>query len=121
MNGPGFLAIVLVSLALACYRAQRIVTSDVWPPTAAFRQWMRERAVRARDQRRAVAVVRWQWAHKLMTCPWCFGTWLSFAGVVLTHAYVVDLMTGEVHNRAGVVAIFAAAAATIVGWIGEKE
>lgn len=71
---------MLLVLTFAAYRLQRIVTSDDWPPSEAFRDAV---------ERRFGAASSW---YVLVTCPWCFGFWVSIAVMAEHHfLHVVPL------------------------------
>lgn len=66
------LTFVFVLLCLATFRAQRIVTTDEWPPS----QWLR----RYIDKRMGPHS---SWAE-LVHCPWCMSVWLGAVIVAVT-------------------------------------
>lgn len=92
-------ALTFVILALAAYRLQRIVTKDDWPPS----EWFRNKVGTRFGYHSS-------W-FTFVTCPWCFGFWVS-AVVALEYQFlrVVPLW---------VYVLFAGAAVT--GLIGEWE
>jgi hypothetical protein len=98
-----------VLLSLAAYRLQRIVTLDEWPPSEAFRDWV---------EKRTGAASGWS---TLFTCSWCFGAYVSAAAAALAHLFVVDMLSGKVHNRVGVLVMLGLAVSTVVGYAGSKE
>lgn len=67
--------LVFIVLSLAAFRLQRIITTDQWPPSDWFREKVRSRT--GDDS---------SWTT-LVTCPWCFGFWISLA-VMAEHHYL---------------------------------
>lgn len=78
-------------MAGAAYRLWRLVGVDD------ITEWFRDRL--------------WPWPHKLITCPWCMGSWIAF-GVA-----AVSWWAGWI---SGPVVLEALTAAAIVGWVGER-
>lgn len=88
----GLSALLFVGLTLACYRAWRLAgRDDITEPL-----------------RRPLPAFILQGVE----CPWCSGTLLTVAATFLLHHFVVAL---EPHWL-----LWAAAAATLVGLIGDK-
>lgn len=71
-------------LAMASFRLQRIVTSDSWYPTQAWREWVNNRA--KPDKKKQKQTFRTELAE-LFSCPWCFGWWVT-VGVFLEYHYL---------------------------------
>lgn len=65
-------------LSLASFRLTRLVTTDKWPPSKAFRQWVEDRT--GEDS---------AWTE-LVNCPWCWGVYVT-AGVYLLVPQVVSV------------------------------
>lgn len=89
---------VFVLLSLCIYRAQRLVTTDEWPPSQALRRYV---------ERRFGPHSSWA---ELVHCPWCVSVWLG-APVAFAFDYFVGLALP--------VAQFAAAVA-VAGLIAER-
>lgn len=88
-----------ILLSLASYRLQRIVTADLWPPSLAFRRYVAKRF--GKDS---------SW-YDLVTCPWCFGTYVTMAVfAVASYSLSVPLPILQ-----------AVAAMAVVGYLGNQE
>lgn len=94
-------------MALASYRAWRIVGADTWPPSKVLRDWLDRQAARAEVEGEGF----WVEVHEMVTCPWCLGTWVS-GGVVL----IVDVVHGL-----SLPLLQWGAVACIVGLIGKAD
>lgn len=84
MTIPAFLALVVVGLA--SYRVTRVVVADTISDS--FRAWVWSRAYAREDDYDSLgdtdtrAVRRswwWEKAYQLVSCPFCFGWWVSLA------------------------------------------
>lgn len=93
--------LVLVVVALASFRLWRLIGRD--DITARLRSPLPPYALRG------------------ITCPWCLGTWVAVGIAVLTHVFVYDFVSGAILNRAGFVALVAAAVACVIGFLGELD
>lgn len=62
-----------ILLSLASYSLSRIVTDDKWPPSEAFRKYVRERTGPESG-----------WS-KYVTCSWCFGAHVTIAVFLVDH------------------------------------
>lgn len=84
-----------IVISLACYRIQRIVTTDDWPPSLWFRKKMRFNA----------------YLLEFFSCPWCFGTWATWAIFALSAQFVsVPLPVFQ-----------ALAGSAVVGYLGQRD
>lgn len=88
-----------VLLALSAYRLTRLLVSDSWPPVA----WFRDKV-----EYRMGPDSAW---YELVTCPWCAGTYITFAVFAIDHY----LWTPPFWLLACV------AAMAIVGQIGQRD
>lgn len=93
--------LVLVLLALASYRAWRLVGRD--DITSFWRRPLPDYALRG------------------VECPWCLGTWVTAAACVLVETFVYDFVSGRILNRGGFIALVVAAVAAVVGFLGELD
>ena len=73
------MALALVLLWLATYRATRLIVADAFPPAAAARQAVADRFGDASS-----------WAY-LVTCPWCAGVYVALAATWAWDAHVYPL------------------------------
>lgn len=91
------LATVLI-LALATYRAARLVTTDSLTDSLRERvkewAWDSENARAEPDERGQITYVpiprggAWRtYAYELIRCPHCMGVWFAFAAVLIFHWY----------------------------------
>lgn len=85
-------------LAATCYRVQRIITTDSWPPS----EWLRN-SVRNRFGYNS------SWSD-FIECPWCIGTWITVA--IFIFNYFIPIPT---------IIIAAIAASAIVGKLGQAD
>lgn len=88
-----------VLLTLFTYRLSRVLTSDEWPPTKRFREWVEERT--GEDS---------AWTT-LVSCPWCSS--LYFA----TPVFVIDMYVWEIP----LVVLLIGAAMALVGLLGTYD
>lgn len=61
----GAMVALWVGLTLTLARVTRLVTDDHWPPSAMFRQYVKERTG-----------VTSGW-YTFITCPWCVSVWFA--------------------------------------------
>ena len=85
-------ALLFVALSLACYRLWRLAGKD--DITQALRRPLPSFVLAG------------------LTCPWCFGSWLSFGAVYATHRWLVALHPHWL--------LWAIAVSCAVGLIGEN-
>lgn len=64
--------LLVACMALATWRATRLVTEDAFPPV----RWLRERIVEGGPE----------WLGDLVMCSWCASVWLAAGVVALTDA-----------------------------------
>lgn len=88
-----------ILLSLCCFRATRVVTTDDWPPSDKFRNWVKTRT--GKDS---------AW-YTLVTCNWCAG--LYIAGPI----YLVDTYVWRIPT----LLLMFGATLTIVGLIGNHD
>lgn len=88
-----------VLLTLFSFRVSRIVTTDSWPPTERFRDWVEERT--GPDS---------GWTT-LTTCPWCFSLYVTVP-VFVIDMYVV---------RIPLVVLLIGASMACVGYLGTYD
>ena len=93
-------ALLFVALSLASYRVWRLVGKDD------ITVFMRAPLMRANTRLS-------NWVLKGLTCPWCFGTWVSVAAVYATHRWLVPLHPHWL--------LWAVAVSCAVGLIGELD
>jgi hypothetical protein len=102
------MALLFLLLSFGCYRAQRIVTTDAWPPS----QWLRDKLTEVGKGKSSKSRVADYFAE-MVECPWCFGTILTVVAVFLVHVHVVTLPWHW--------GLWAGAVAAAVGLIGELD
>lgn len=71
-------------MTLASYRLWRIPGNDDWPPSRALRGWLASKATsELGDAPTWTARWWWQETETMVECPWCAGSWCSFAVVAI--------------------------------------
>lgn len=90
-------AFVFVLMVLTSYRVWRIVGADDWPPSRALRDWIGRRVKFTTEEQvgpltvphTAYPIGFWHELRTLIECPWCLGSWVSFAVVAIVAQFVV--------------------------------
>lgn len=75
--------LLFVLMALAAYRLWRIIGEDEWPPSRALRAYVARRAEHGNLIERLRPARAWAEVQTMIECPWCLGTWISIAVVIV--------------------------------------
>jgi hypothetical protein len=103
--------------AVASYGLQRFMTTDHFPGELLFRDPLKRLAYGKPSKKTLRPRQPWLWLLELVSCPWCFGAWTTFAVFA-----GVDWWLRTRHGTGlALPAVQGLAGRAVVGWLGELE